>query len=457
MPYDLNVPYREKEEAKALGARWNGHNWYCMELTPGLMRWYEGDEVPAEQEVYEDEFGNRYLSVSEVNLMITRQLEICDDLRDILVYGEVTDYSGHASRGFYYFSLIDGGVQLLCIMPESVPLRDFELENGKKVLIKGNFRYHSRTGSAKLNVIRIEEAGEGEAARQLAELKLRLENEGLFSQERKKPLPKHPVKIGIVTSEDGQAIKDIRKVATKRNPYINLVLYPVNVQGSNAVPSTIRGIRYLDSYGCDILIVGRGGGSKEDLKAYNDESLVRAIAAANTPVISAVGHEGDISLSDYAADVRAATPSEAAEIAVPDVMSDVLKVRDLRSEIDNKMNVILRQKVVLWNNLAALLSKNAPERKLQERIDRLDLIRKDLDLNMNAVSDRKVHRFEILLANLNGSSPTAKLVKGFGYISRDDRPVVNIGDLKAGDTVGIRMHDGTAEAVISKVDKKQQI
>ncbi len=455
MRYYLNVPFQQKDQAKVYGARWDPDKrlWYCTELNSGLMQWYEGDEKPPEQEQteYRDSEGNSYKTVSDVNASITHEINDNDVLAQIFVVGEVTDYSGHVSKGSCYFTLMDSTAKLSCIMPERVIPEGLEFDNGKKLLVRGSFKYYSPNGSAKLNVIRIEDAGQGEDAKKLLELKAKLEAEGLFATERKKEIPKHPKTIGIVTSRNGQAIQDIRKVATKRNPYIRLLLYDVNVQGANAAPSTVEGIRRLDKMGCDILIVGRGGGSLEDLKAYNDEMVVRAVAAAVTPVISAVGHEGNNSLTDLAADRRAATPSEAAEMAVPDVMTEVLKVRNLRAELDIKIRNIFKRKADRLNSGKMILEKNDPAKKLADRLAKLDVLSRNLRTSMDAVYVSKLNMCKVLITELNGLSPTAKLVNGFGYITKDDQPVRSAGDVAVGDKLAVKIHDGDLEVTVNNI------
>ncbi|MBR1797426.1 MAG: exodeoxyribonuclease VII large subunit [Clostridiales bacterium] len=456
MRYDLNVPFVEKDQAKQLGARWDQFRktWYCEAMTDELRRWYSGptDTLPPPPEEYKDSAGNKYLTVPQVNLLIANALT-AQVFTDLLVVGEVTNYGGNTSGSNCYFSIKDSNNTSLlnCMMSTSIIPRNYVFKAGNKVLLKGDFRYYSPNGSAKLIVKRIEDAGEGEAARKKLELRLKLEGEGLFDPARKKAIPKHPNLIGIITSKDGKAIRDIEKISTSRNPYIRRVLYHVNVQGQHAVPSILNAIKVMDNYGCDVLIIGRGGGSDEELKAYDDESIVRAVAQARTPIISAVGHEGNEPILNYVADLIASTPSDAAALAVPDIMTEVNKVIFLKRELGTNMrNLVLRRQESL-RALYAVMEKNAPETRLKEKTQNLTKLSDNLRQLMTTRFNDKVTRYKLLATELNGLSPTAKLINGFGYISKGDKPVTSITQIQPGDSINIKIHDGDLEATVNKI------
>ena len=559
----LSVPYREKDEAKALGARWNpaGKYWYCEVLNEGLMRWYRGSMQGISTEgmriafdddgnvvdgnrmnnVFVNEAGGRaddtvvngvynstnngsngtsnietdsesniimtsngtinlaeYSSVSDISDMITAKYNSIPEFRRIMVRGEVTNFSGHTTH--YYFDIKDDSAILKCFMYEDVGqnVLDFELANGQQVAVIGIMDLYKPTGKSQIKVTRIANIGDGAAMLAYIRLKERLEAEGLFSQDHKKPIPKYPEKVGIITSKSGQAIKDICKVAGKRNPYVQLEIYHVNVQGRNAVNTIVSGIMYMDARGYDTIIVGRGGGSDEELMAYNDEAIARAVYEARTPIVSAVGHEGHWTLIDYVADKRVATPSEAAEEAVPDIMVHVNKVMFFAKSIRVNMLNKLEQRKHILNERKAELEKNNPEIKLKEQKAKLEFLSKQindsmariaeekrnhlilvserinnnmirivkekrscydqllerLDRNMISLYKAKKHRFEILVEKLNGLSPTAKLVRGFGYISRAGKAVTTVDDVKAGDSIVMRIHDGEINADVTKINKK---
>lgn len=469
--YRLNVPYVEKDEAKALGAKWNFKEkyWYCEgELTEGLRRWYKDPDAPSESSITKQlsfdisndsvntQDDDLYKTVSQVNDMIYNHFDDTIEFQMIMVKGEVTNFSGHKGRN-YYFAIKDNYALLPCFMWEETAnaVLKFELEQGQQVAIIGKLDYYKAGGKSQLIVRQILNVGDGAANLAYLKLKAKLEAEGLFDEDHKKPIPKYPETVGIITSKDGQAIKDICKVAGKRNPFVQLILYHVNVQGKNAVSSIIEGIKYMDTQNVDTIIVGRGGGSDEELMAYNDEMIARTVYEASTPIISAVGHEGHWTLIDYVSDKRVATPSEAAEEAVPDVMVDILRVERLRKSIEVNMHNQVEQRKLLLAARIAMLEKNSPAAKLKERSDRLELLTERLHENMRRAFDTRKHRYDVLVAKLHGLSPTAKLVNGFGYISRGSVPVTSVNEVKMGDSLNINIHDGEIVASVTEVSKKE--
>lgn len=473
--YRLNVPYVEKDEAKALGAKWNFKEkfWYCEgELTDGLRRWYVDPDAPkgtkqgmpekqlsfdlSDDSTSKNEDGyDLYKTVSEVNNMIYDHFDDSVEFQMIMVKGEVTNYSGHRGR-HYYFAIKDSYALLPCFMWEETAnaVLKFEIEQGQQVAIIGKLDYYRATGKSQLIVRQIINIGDGAANLAYLKLKAKLEAEGLFDEDHKKPIPKYPEKVGIITSKDGQAIKDICKVAGKRNPFVQLVLYHVNVQGKNAVDTIIKGIRYMDGKGMDTIIVGRGGGSDEELMAYNDEMIARTVYEAVTPIISAVGHEGHWTLIDYVSDKRVATPSEAAEEAVPDVMVDILRVDRLKKSIEVNMHNQVEQRKLLLAAKMAVLEKNSPEAKLKEHMDRLNMLLEHLNTGIKSQYELRKHRYELLVMGLHGLSPTAKLVNGFGYISHEGKPVTGVEEVKEGDSIQVDIHNGTIISTVTDIRSK---
>ena len=491
MKYILNVPFSRKDSAKDLGARWD----------PVIKKWfYEGEELPSGLEIwYPDTEGMRhriqsfssfakkekeaadpdtdpyasYLTVSMLNQRIAGEYSGNPLFRQILVKGEVTNYSGHKRN--YYFSIKDAYAELSCVLWEATAssMLKFELQNGQSVAIRGTLEYYEQRGVSQLVVREIENIGEGLQKLALMKLRAKLEAEGMFDPAHKKPLPKHARSIGIVTSDKGQAFRDICKIAKKRCPSIQLVLYPVNVQGDLAAKTTVAGIRALDAYGVDVIIVGRGGGSDEDLMAYNDERIVRAIYAAKTPIISAVGHAGNHSFTDDAADFFAATPSEAAETAAADTAAVIMQVESLSRELQANMSRILldRQHRVsrlsdalgsaLQQNIDARrqqlmlslgsLHANHPAERLKQRREKLNLVLERLTGSMNQAFDLRKRHFEVALAGLHGLSPTSKLVNGFGYISIAGKPLIRVSDAQPGEELSVRMHDGEITSLITGI------
>ena len=477
--FKLNVPFKDKDEAKKFGAKWYSEDkyWYYSgdELPEGLRRWYplykpvDGKEgvyldtetgeiigdsseiTPVNNETVNDldDPYAKYRTVSEINRMISDIVNATNEFRAILVKGEVTNFDGKKGR-HYYFAIKDDSALLPCVMWDSTAAYalKFKLEKGQQVAIAGSLEYYDAQGKAQLIVSTIENIGDGEANLAFIKLKAKLEAEGLFAPERKKSIPKHPEQVGIITSKNGQAIKDICKIAEKRNPYVQLILYHVNVQGVNAVSTIVNGIKTLDGMGLDSIIVGRGGGSDEELNSYNHERIARAVAEAKTPIVSAVGHQGHWTLIDFVADKRVATPSEAAEETIPDVMTDISRIELLKNTIRDRMKAIIENRRLLIKSTLSDIEKNSPQNRLNENKDRLKHFSELMDMNIRSVFQKYNNRFEVLLAELNGLSPTAKLVGGFGYVTKENKPVKNVADVKPGDDINIRMHDGDITATV---------
>ena len=477
--FKLNVPFKDKDEAKKFGAKWYSEDkyWYYSgdELPEGLRRWYplykpvDGKEgvyldtetgeiigdsseiTPVNNETVNDldDPYAKYRTVSEINRMISDIVNATNEFRAILVKGEVTNFDGKKGR-HYYFAIKDDSALLPCVMWDSTAAYalKFKLEKGQQVAIAGSLEYYDAQGKAQLIVSTIENIGDGEANLAFIKLKAKLEAEGLFAPERKKSIPKHPEQVGIITSKNGQAIKDICKIAEKRNPYVQLILYHVNVQGVNAVSTIVNGIKTLDGMGLDTIIVGRGGGSDEELNSYNHERIARAVAEAKTPIVSAVGHQGHWTLIDFVADKRVATPSEAAEETIPDVMTDISRIELLKNTIRDRMKAIIENRRLLIKSTLSDIEKNSPQNRLNENKDRLKHFSELMDMNIRSAFQKYNNRFEVLLAELNGLSPTAKLVGGFGYVTKENKPVKNVADVKPGDDINIRMHDGDITATV---------
>lgn len=512
MIYKLNVPFRLKDRAKELGAKWNWEEkyWYYdgESLPEGLSLWYgqtdseesqvckeggfaaalasqsDGAETMAGQtgsnygsNIGESGVTAAYKTVSQVNAMIADTYFTMPSFQRILVKGEVTNYSG-ANNGNYYFSIKDEHSILPCVMWKSEVATGlkFKLEKGQQVAISGCLDYYSPYGKSQLHALRILNIGEGADNLALEQLRERLRAEGLFDLAHKLPIPQYPERIGIVTSKDGQAIKDICKVAGRRNPYAQLILYPVNVQGKNAVSTIVKGLKKLDAMHLDVIIVGRGGGSDEELKSYNDEAIARAVYEAVTPIVSAVGHEGHWTLIDETADKRAATPSEAAELVCPDVMAELKRVQMLTDEMTKKMERLVEQRKLRLQTKLAVLEKNSPGVRLKEQKERLEYLhtlllqnmqqavaykgfRFDslvtaLRQNMQQVMAYKKYRFETLVARLDGLSPTARLMNGFGYVLASGKPVGSAKDVRKGDEISVLVHDGEITAQVTEVARK---
>ncbi len=376
-------------------------------------------------------------------------------LQGLLVRGEVSNFKRYPS-GHAYFTLKDETASLKCVMFKSrAQYLAFEPENGMQVIARGNISVYERDGAYQLYVEALTPEGAGALAVAFAQLKERLSAEGLFDEARKKPLPPYPRTIGIVTSPAGAVLRDIHRVAKRRFPQVRLVLYPSAVQGEEAAPQIAQAIRFFnEKYPVDVLIVGRGGGSAEDLWAFNEEPVVRAIAASKIPVISAVGHETDFSLSDFAADVRAATPSQAAELAVPDAADLARHVQRLRETL-----TALRQRwmTAKRDRLARAMARpfwQDPRRLLDVRRQRLDSAMDRFRRCMTTAMAAKRQRLMMDMERLELLSPVHVMRRGYGLVSSVKGEVLHsVRHIEKGDTLHITLTDGRFSAKVTRLWK----
>lgn len=373
-------------------------------------------------------------SVSEVNQYLKQLLESQSDLHHIPVLGEISNFKRYQS-GHCYFTLKDEKSALKCVMFKSSAAHlSFEPQNGEKVVALGSISVYERDGVYQLYVTAMRRQGVGDLMQAYEALKEKLTKEGLFDESRKKPLPRLPRAIGIITSPSGAAVHDIITVSRRRNKGVKLILYPVKVQGEEAAGEIVRAIDFFHRHHlADLLIVGRGGGSIEDLWAFNEEPVVRAIAASKIPIISAVGHETDFTLSDFAADARAATPSQAAEIAVIDVAA-------YRNGI-----------AFYWDKAAKLL-----EKEIHENAQLADSLQQELTQAMAAELDAKKHRLSLMAAKLSALSPLTVLSRGYSITTTaGHRAVQGVSDVSVGDTIRTTVADGTISSVVSGIEKER--
>lgn len=390
-------------------------------------------------------------SVGQINNYLKNLIASDYLLRNFMVKGEVSNCKYH-NMGHIYFSIKDETGSMPCVMFKSSAASGlkFRLEDGQAVIIQGSVGVYEQGGRYQLyaKTIQLDGTGQGELHILFEKLKEKLYEEGLFDFEKKKPIAKFPKAVGIVTAETGAAIQDIKNIARRRDPYVQLYLYPAKVQGEGAAETIAKGIEVLDKMGLDTIIVGRGGGSIEDLWAFNEEIVARAIYKAKTPVISGTGHEIDNTIADYVADLRAPTPSAAAELAIPDVMSEIRKIELCKKGLTRNISAILNKNLLLLRNYRARIDKLSPLMNLRNK----QLHLQNLSDRMKGAVDRKYDNYErrlaVDIARLNGLSPTAKLINGFGYIDVGDKPVRSVKDIKVGDRLETIIHDGS---IISEV------
>lgn len=391
-------------------------------------------------------------TVGQVNGYIKNLISSDYLLGDIYVKGEVSNCKYHSS-GHIYFSLKDETGSIMAVMFKSYAYSglDFKLENGQQVVCHGSVNIYERDGRYQLYVKEIKLDGIGNLYERYEQLKQKLYEQGLFEFDIKKPIPVYPKRVGIVTAQTGAAIQDIRNIAKRRNPYVQLILYPAKVQGDGAAEDIAHGIEVLDNMGVDTIIIGRGGGSIEDLWAFNEEVVAWAIYHAKTPIISGTGHEIDNTIADYAADLRAPTPSAACEQAIPDVMSTVHQVINQGRQMDYLMKrrlAVYQEKLQAAERHLRILN---PKQRLAQQQIYLDDLSDRLNRAMKNKYDRYEHRVMLLAERLHGLSPSAKLINGFGYIEKTGMPVTTIKEIEKGDRITIRVHDGLIETRVMDV------
>ncbi|MDE6761233.1 MAG: exodeoxyribonuclease VII large subunit [Lachnospiraceae bacterium] len=395
-------------------------------------------------------------SVSQINRYIKNMFENDYLLRNVQIKGELSNVKYHSS-GHIYFTLKEAGSAIAAVMFRSARTQglDFTLENGQSVILTGNITVYERDGRYQVYVKNIVLDGQGNLYEAYERLKQKLYEEGLFDFEHKKEIPPYPKKVGIVTARTGAAIQDILNIAKRRNPFVQLYLYPAKVQGEGAAKTIAAGIEMLDTMGMDTIIIGRGGGSIEDLWPFNEECVARAIFHAKTPIISGTGHEIDNTIADYAADLRAPTPSAACELAIPDVTSALNQVKQYENVIKQYMLRHLGQSRQKMQELSARLNSVSPLTRFRNQKIYLDSLQDRLTSVVHEHYGKKRHRFELLLAKLDGLSPTAKLTGGYGYIEKEDgEALTSVADVKTQDRITVTIRDGRIEGTVTRIEKK---
>ncbi|WP_323594340.1 exodeoxyribonuclease VII large subunit [Aliarcobacter butzleri] len=394
---------------------------------------------------------NSPISVSTLNLQIKSLLETT--FIQVYVEGEISNLTYHNS-GHIYFSIKDENSTLSCVMFKgNTKYLKFQLENGLKIIITGSLTVYAPRGNYQLLCNKIEPSGIGSLSLAFEQLKTKLEAKGYFERSRKKTLPRYPKKIAIVTSPTGAAIEDMKKVATHRWSLVEFILIPTLVQGEGASLDIANSIKYADKLNCDIMIVGRGGGSIEDLWAFNEEIVANAVYEAKTPIISAVGHEVDYLISDFVADIRAATPSNAIEIALPDINEHRIYLDSLENEITNRFKNILFNKEQELKNMKKLFEQNSIETKFNFIQTQINFIKSSLKINLNQKFLSYQNQIDLLKSNYLSNHPDKKEKNGFVQISKSNK-VINLADLKIGDEIELQTPKYIASCTLNKLVKQ---
>lgn len=390
-------------------------------------------------------------SVYDINLYIKNMIALDYALNHVFVKGEVSNCKYHTS-GHIYFTLKDAKSQLACVMfaSQTNSLR-FRLTEGQSVIVFGNIGVYERDGKYQLYASEIVLDGAGVLYEKYEQLKKELEEEGLFSELYKKPIPFFAKKVGIVTAKTGAAIHDMINIASRRNPYVQLILYPAKVQGEGACTTIVEGISTLDQYGVDVIIVGRGGGSIEDLWAFNEETVARAIFECQTPIISAVGHETDVTIADYVADLRAPTPSAATELAVCNIRDFFYTLEDKKLTIQRMMDQKIMKRRKDLERLSLKMELRSPNHQIQQKRQFLLSMENQLQSNMEQLLIQRKHKLALYIERLKGLSPLDKLNHGFSYVTDESNQVIkSINQVQKGQLIKICVTDGDIWANIEK-------
>lgn len=388
----------------------------------------------------------KVFSVSQINKIIKDLIDNEIILEDIAVTGELSSFS--VTRGIAYFTLKDNENMLSCV--QFGAKQEFKI--GDMVECRGNIKYYPKGGKLSLNVIKMELCGQGELYQQFLALKDKLSKEGLFDEMHKIPLPRFVNSIGVVTSATGAVLQDIRNITSRRNPNLDIYVYDAQVQGKFAVDQVIEGIMYFDNYtDVDVIIVARGGGSIEDLAPFNDEKLARIAYICNKPLISAVGHETDFSILDFVADLRAPTPSAAAELVTYDVKDMIKYVKDNLQAIEtatlNQFSMLESQ-----NQMAILSIDKQINSLVNDEILHINDLLNDCDAAIDKTINNTTHRVDIVINTLDKLNPAKLMSKGYSYVSVKNQPINNK-NVKIGDELEIVATDVKLNAVVTKKEK----
>lgn len=412
-----------------------------------------------------------YLTVSQLTKYIKYKLDNDVNLREVYLKGEISNFKAH-TRGHFYFTIKDEGSRINAVMfASSASKVKFTPEDGMKILVTGRISVYEATGGYQIYVNEMMEDGVGNLYVAFEQLKKKLASEGLFDDRYKKPIPKIPERVGVITAPTGAAIRDIISTINRRFPLTEVILLPSLVQGEGAKEDIVRQIKRAEDYNLDVLIVGRGGGSIEDLWAFNEEIVARAIFDCPIPVISAVGHEIDFTIADFVADLRAPTPTGAAEIAVPNKADVINYINQLslrsrkavgnilelkKKRLDNiKSNYILNNPLDLYSAkiqkldyLTESLVKNYKNIIDKEKIKLNNIKTRPLFSNPLVILDKTKQKYTLLLGKLDALSPLKTLERGYGIIKLNEKAVTSIKDLKKDDLINIELKDGSREAII---------
>lgn len=420
----------------------------------------------------------KVFSVIEITRYIKSKLEGDFALRNVKISGEVSDCK-EDKKGHIYFTIKDDAAVMSCAMwmsKRSAGL-DFKLEKGQHIVVTGNIGVYERWGDYRLYADKIEKEGVGRLFEELEKLKLKLRAEGIFDGSHKKPIPRYPKKIGIITSRTGAVIEDIKRTAREANPYVQLILYPAIVQGADAAATLIRGIKRFEEEGVDTIIIGRGGGSTEDLWCFNDEKLARTVYSCRIPVISAVGHQTDRTLVDEVSDLSVATPTAAAMNAVPSLALAFNELDGFKDSISNKLQLRIDRMKSSIDKFEYGIRRQSPQMKIKEvgrqidnyslsynrllsaKLDNYDRViigsKQQLDRLMRASYEALNKKFITITTEIEGKSPMKRLMGGYSYVENEaGENIRSIKSVKQGERLNLVLADGSVKAKVEEINKK---
>jgi len=397
--------------------------------------------------------GFAILSVSQLNQYIKSVFESDQGLDSVYLRGEISNFTNHYSSGHLYFTLKDGGAAIKAVMFKgAAAYLKFRPQNGMSVIVQGRVSVYPRDGVYQIYVNDMQPDGAGALAVAFEQLKRRLAEEGVFDEEHKKPIPQYPAKIGIITSKTGAVIQDICNVLTRRFPAVEAELYPVQVQGAEAHKQIIAAIKRADAEkSCDVIIIARGGGSVEDLWCFNEESLAWAIYDCETPIISAVGHETDYTIADFAADLRAPTPSAAAELAVADREELLYRIAAFSLEMRLQVEARIRAYRGMLEKFSDKQRQNIVETYISQNLRRVKELSSIIEREKNIHFARAREQLRSMTLLLDSVSPTRQLLGGYAAVSRESGRITSAAEVGVGEAITLQFSDGSVCAKVTEV------
>ena len=397
------------------------------------------------------------VTVSQINRRLALLVKGDKQIQNISIRGEISNFTNHIKSGHLYFVLREGQAGIKAVMFRNYAERlSFVPEDGMNVVVTGSVQLYERDGICQIYATEMrQEEGIGEGLLSFEQLKAKLNEEGLFDQKR--PLPPSPSAICVVTSETGAAIKDIMNVLSRRCPLVRVCLVPVLVQGADAPVSIAKGLEKARSSGCDLIIFGRGGGSAEDLAAFNTEIVARAVYASNIPTISAVGHEIDFTISDFVADMRAPTPSAAAELAVPDINDLRAGLINLKKQLKEKVQNKIAEAGTRVDTAAKLLSFHKPSNRLEAESQKVNTLFSAIQKDFSSLISLKESQLAGAVELLGAFDPLRTLERGYSMVMKDGHLISSVKSVAQGDKITVKLSDGELEAVVEKLPNLPQL